>query len=319
MSLSPEKYTTKIKGYEKYHRDPLQEVFEKWIDLRRGTCKASSIQAYRYHLLHVIAFFDCRELSTYCQEDAVKLLNHLLNVKKLNPNVVRHMMRYFRFVMNYALDEGVMPYMPINWRKLPRIAPAKIDKVPFTYEEYQTVKAELAKEKYSKYWGDACAVAWHTGLRCGDVALMKMQMVDLRGNTIRSQTMKKSREREELEIPIEPELRPVLERLFLDRPIYDCEYLNARMAWSYKNYRRALIGEFRDACDACGLVKHSFHSFRHGFVTRLLNAGVDSIIISSITGQTIEQIQEYSHVSLSAKAAAMARSRGEGTMKVVEL
>lgn len=74
-------------------------------------------------------------------------------------------------------------------------------------------------------------------------------------------------------------------------------------------FTQVLVGQFRHICDDAGLKEHSFHSFRHGFVSRLVNAGVDPITIGSMTGQTIEQIQEYSHVSPQAKVNALAQSR----------
>lgn len=73
----------------------------------------------------------------------------------------------------------------------------------------------------------------------------------------------------------------------------------------YEHSRPVLPMEFRVICDAAGLPEHSFHSYRHGFVSRLLNQGVGHLVIASMTGHSLEQIETYAHVSADAKRAAL--------------
>jgi site-specific recombinase XerD len=72
--------------------------------------------------------------------------------------------------------------------------------------------------------------------------------------------------------------------------------------------RKSMVAQFRSLCKGVG-IPHSFHAFRHAFVTRLVNAGVDPLIIGSMTGQSREQIQAYAHVSNEAKCSALAKAR----------
>lgn len=319
MNTAADRHYARIPGYEHYAKDPLQVLFDKWLHKRRFTVKASTFATYKTLMSDVIGFAKGRLIVTMDQQWAESLLHYLLHQKQLNPNVVRNKLKYLRFVLTYGVDEGMFEKMPFSFKKLPRVQKARVDKRPFTYEQYLSVRQELCKDIYFAFLPDACAIAWHTGLRMSDVANMKRSLVDLKTCVIHSKTMKKSAEREMLEIPMEPDLQPVIHRLMNTPSAYETDMLIPRLSFVYLNERPTIIAQFRAACDAVGLPKHSFHSFRHSFVTRLLNAGIDSLIISSITGQSIEQIQEYAHVSIAAKMAAMARSRGESQVKVIEI
>jgi integrase len=314
------KYTTRIPGYEHYHQDEFQELFDKWIDKRRSTTKASSITAYTVLMNNVITFHKGRALSTINKEWALKLIHYLLHERELNPNVARRTLRFVKYILQFAEDEGMIPGMPFPWRQLPKIPKAKINKHPFTYEQYQAVRAELSKDKYCTFWPDTIAIGWHTGLRMSDVVNVRRSRIDLQAGILRSATMKKSAERELLEIPIEPDLRPILERLLSTPPGHDPDILQPHLHFIFTNERcEKMDMQFRRACDACGLPSHSFHSLRHSMVSRLLNAGVDSLIVSQITGHSIAQLAEYAHVTMDAKFAALARSRGGQNVKVIEL
>jgi integrase len=299
---------TPIPGYEHYeHRTPLELLYEDWLAPRKNTTKESTHGAYEDQMLPFFDHFKRRELRTFTHEDVVTVMNRMLK-KGLTGQVIVQKLQMFRRVLQWGVDTGKIDRMPLKWRLLPRIQCGKSEKLPFTYAEHQKVLEECAKERYHKFWAPACRIAWHTGLRMGDVAQIDINVVNFNAGVVYLGSMKKSTTREKLEIPIEPDLLPLLMELAKTAKERETPFLLHQMCTYYREQRSVLINVFREICDAVGF-RGSFHSYRHAFVTRLLNAGVDPITISSMTGQTLQIIQGYSHVSVNAKAVALAKSR----------
>jgi integrase len=204
---------------------------------------------------------------------------------------------------------------PIQRGRLPIPRTAGKKKPLFSLEQYEAVLAESARPLYRDYWPNAILIAWHTGLRCGDVCTLKWvplrphegSFVDLPNDQIVARPGKSTARRQRLEIPLSPELSRHLRLLYeLRDTSLGMDWVMPAMARDYRTGSRSeIIYGFRKICDACGLIEHSFHSFRHTFVSRLVRAGVSPIVIAEMTGQTLEVIQRYSRVGMEEKQAAL--------------
>lgn len=309
----------RIPGYEHYsprEKDPIGIVFQKWLDLRRHLIKQKTVVTHTSRMSHAITFFRGRPLQEWRKEDGAKYVEYLLKDRGLHPNRVRRCLQDLSGLLRFAMDEGMIEKMPFEFRKVPKPPYKPPQKVPFTYEEHQRVIAEFRRRQDNPrktgaytWWPAACSIAWHTGMRLGDIAQLKVEDVDFGRGIILNHTEKTSRVRNTIEIPIEPELRPILLELRNLSLENKNPFMLPMMCAVYLDDHSTISHGFREVCDAIDLPNHSFHSYRHGFVTRLLNAGVDPITVSSMTGQSLEIIKTYAHISNDAKAAALARSR----------
>lgn len=318
---------SRIPGYEHFAPpDPLQVLFDNWMGARivvEGTATS-----YKNRIGDAIVFFDHRKIDTWTLDDGKKYIEYLRKKRGNSNSEITEKLKMLRRVLVFALEDGLIAKMPFNFKRLPRIPKEKLIRVPFTWEEHNKLLETMRPTEQNPepnghyFWPDACRIAWHTGLRMSDVALMPLEAVQFDRMVIQVLTKKKRSRKEKLEIPIEPELKPVLEKLLENAKTHQQPSLIPAMAHLYTTSRTTLIKDFGRRCAEAGLKEHSFHCYRHGFITRLLNAGVDSLIICELTGNTLKEIQQYAHVSNDAKAKAMAMSRlsyAEKPADVIEL
>lgn len=277
--------------------------FESYLAFRACSVAGSSIDTYRQQ---VATFFRWMEEEGHTFDN---LETHHIAAwvtasvqEGARPGVVRAKLGVLKAFFAWAVGQGLRSVNPVDLSKMPKLRAGKALKVPFTADQYGKVLAEA-----EGFWPDACTIAWHTGLRMSDVACLKWASVDLPQRLLTVEPLKKRCFNEQLTIPMSDELHAALLVLWSERsspqfvlPAFQAEY----------GRRRAHCSRlFSRLCNKCGLSQHTFHSFRHGFVTRLLNNDVDPITICSMTGHTLEQLKEYAHVSVDAKRAALTKGQ----------
>lgn len=172
----------------------------------------------------------------------------------------------------------------------------------FTQDEYARIKKHCLniQNENQVFWHGAVVAAWNTGLRMHDIAYLHVDQVHLNEGRIVLVPNKTRRLAKAVEIPILPELDSELRKITC-APLFFPE-----MASSYdKHGNKVLSVQFGRILDGCGIEGKSFHSFRHRVSSALLNAGTPLSVVSSITGQTIQTLQRYSHAGSEQRAAAM--------------
>lgn len=155
-----------------------------------------------------------------------------------------------------------------------------------------------------------CLLALHTGLRMGDCCLLKWEDMDLDKGVISVTPMKTSRTSgRKVSIPIHPELA---DRLSAIRPDSPSGHVCPTKAEQYIRNRTEVCKRFLMLFHQCGISTTAerkpggahatctvgFHSFRHTWVSRSAEDGVDPITIREVVGwgsPAMERI--YTHVS----------------------
>lgn len=153
-----------------------------------------------------------------------------------------------------------------------------------------------AADKKGHGWGLACRIARHTGLRYGDVARLKWKQVDLAAGVIRLAPSKTARHGIGVAIPVCGSLRKALEAE--KRSDGDGEaWVLPEHAECYPNPWQGLPGAFADVLSAAKVSgRHTFHSWRHTFRTRLAEAGVSDEIAKRLGGWTVDKTaMRYDH------------------------
>lgn len=282
----------------------MKTLFDQYLEFLAGTITVSTAETRRTQLAHFFRHFKGVQPRELDGTAMAGWLEFELKTLQLNPNTVIGHVKEARRFLEWCKGQGLILINPAAG--LPKIRRAQVRKVPFTTEQYVKVLAYIQRADVEPYWHTAVVVAWHTGLRLSDVAAVAWANVDFDAWIVRSYPKKKESLREILYIPIEPELQQLLSRLVVEQ---STDWVNPRFKAMYDGYRTKLAAEFRTICDACLLPDHSFHSFRHGLVTRLIDAGVDPVTICSITGHSLDQLQEYAHVGIDAKRRAMEKAK----------
>ncbi len=307
-------------------RDTLISVaIEQFIGFYGGHWKnPRHIQA---RLDHFSKFFPSSTLGSITRDDLNRWIKHLL--LDANPNYVAQLMLTARRLYNWVAVDGL-----VNPFTLPSIIrPVKIhfEREPFTYEQYRRALEEAEKPRSSPYGygGDtasyvagALRIGFFTGLRLADVAHLAWvqsefgNWVDLEQDKIVAHPAKLRRYRQRIEIPLDPELRAWLVAAAADKEhdVWVLPTMHLTMIDCANSASRAI----RIVCQHAGL-SQTFHCFRHGFVSRMLNASIHPIVVGQMTGQSIETIARYSHISMDTKRRAMQAVRNQDERRTPEV
>ena len=151
----------------------------------------------------------------------------------------------------------------------------------FTADEVDRILA--AARTVGKGWPEVCELGLATGLRYGDIAMMRWD--EIGADAIRLTPRKTARRRISVAIPIIEPIRAILERL----PRRD-DYLFPNHAEAYERDSGAARKQlnFAEVLKAANLYLpgYSFHSFRHTAASRLAAAGVGIETRKRILGHT---------------------------------
>jgi integrase len=266
----------------------------------------------------VARFLDLdKKITHYTRADILALVQGW-QASGLKGVTIQNKLRWLTGVFKWAVDDELIAVSPVVRSRLPKITIENPNREPFSFGEFQRV-LEAVKSLTTidcEMWRGACTVGYYTGLRISDIADLMWEpdkdrmgtWVDFAEESITAHPKKRRKVGQRLEIPIEPELYQFLETLTADRRP-GRPWVLPYFHWRQETDRGDLADDFRKICDRLNLPNHSFHSFRHGFVTRLINAKVDPITVGSMTGQSVHQISRYAHVSNEAKVVALAQSR----------
>lgn len=259
-----------------------------------------------------------KKVVSFTRDDIAKWVKIARTEDNLRGRHIKNILGQVKSFFQFCVEDGLLPINPVQLRRLPTIPLEQVRRVPFTFEQYQRLHQVLARspDRYHDYWPLAITLGYYTGLRVGDCASLRWEFdQDGRGSRVNFDDeiiivypQKRDSVRQRLEIPMEREL---YERLLRWRNQKAGLTASPYVMPMFHGHRLAEVhsGYFRSMADEAGLPEHSFHSFRHGFVTRLINAGVDPVIIASMTGQSMEMIQRYAHVSPEAQRAALDQAR----------
>lgn len=166
---------------------------------------------------------------------------------------------------------------------------------PFTPEQEKAVIE--AADAIGKGWGLACRIARATGLRYGDVATLKWSEVDLDKGVLRLRPAKTARHGIDVIVPVCTAVRDALGALWAKQG-GTSEYVLPGHAEAYPHPHKGEPGAFSVVLTKAGVTggRHTFHSWRHTFRTRLAEAGVSDELAKRLGGWTEDKTaMRYDH------------------------
>lgn len=313
--------------HEVYHGDRTGEgdqtfayYCDSWLSANCTCLKISSLIKYERDIeKHIIPFFGMKQLCEITSEDVSAFTKMLLYERELSPKTVRNILALFRSIFMYArkktglwLPELEIVY-PRESRKAVRILSEK--------EETEFVRF-LAKEmdifKFGVY------MALRTGMRIGEICALKWCDISFEANTISicrtAQRIKSMDENTDTKtkivigtpksessnrvIPLMPDIAALCIRFCPTDP-ETFVLTGVDQCMDPRKLQRRLKGY----TERCGMEEVHFHTLRHTFATRCVEAGFDVKTLSEILGHSNIGItmNQYVHPNMDLKRENMSR------------
>lgn len=137
-----------------------------------------------------------------------------------------------------------------------------------------------------------------TGARKEEILSLKWENIDFNKNTIELLHTKSNKKRV---IPLAKSLRKILLKL---KNYNSSEYvfINPATGKRYVDIKKS----FNHAVEISGLKKFRFHDLRHTFATRLIEKGIDIVVVKELLGHaSIQTTMIYVHSDAERKANAI--------------
>lgn len=252
--------------------------------------RASTHEAYKRRLDQFVEWMDRKQLTKEVTSEWIEDLKI-----DLGGTSVRLHYRTIKQFLSWMFEMGYLTTVPLPKLILGNIE--EVEKIPITAMDHSKI---VICATGSEMWTYACVVAWATGFRLSDVALLLKKNVDLKARTVSRRTLKWGKL---VQIPLNDEATAVIRSQMNDST---SDYVCDDMAREYlTNQHHGLSTQFIRLAERAGVNK-SFHCYRHAFITRLLDNGADSVVISKMVGISIKQILTYAHPSLDTMRRALA-------------
>ena len=208
-----------------------------------------------------------------------------------------------RTALNSARRQGVIPTNVAEAVE----RPAVLERTKGTFTDPEVAMLVSAAEGE---WRTLVLVGNFSGLRLGDCAKLEWRGVDLTAGTITT-TMQKTGK--PITIPMHPSLLAHFETLAgTDAPE---PFVMPTLAHKHHGGRMGLSRSFLELMRKAGVAaedakgnQRSFHSFRHGFTSRLANAGIAPELRMKLTGHQSAAIhQGYTHLEMETLRGAVGK------------
>lgn len=299
---------------------------DSWLSVNSARLKPSSAAKYRMDMEnHIKPYFEGKLPCEIRPEEIEGFTRMLLTGKGLSPKTVRGILTLLRAVLSYMRKQSGenLPELEIAYPKESRKNARVLDK-----KEEAMLAMLLAQEMDSYKFG--VYLALRTGMRIGEVCALRWRDISFESAAISvcqtvlrlpqkqtdSETFRKDGFRTALVvgppksesslrvIPLMPDIAALCERFRPEDPEAFLLTGTARCMDPRKLQRR-----LKRYLEECGIPEAHFHTLRHTFATRCVEAGFDVKTLSDILGHSNIGITMnlYVHPDLDLKRENMSR------------
>ncbi|MCI8506281.1 MAG: site-specific integrase [Lachnospiraceae bacterium] len=301
-------------------KETFADYCDQWMEANRGCLKMSSQVKYSFELKnHIKPFFGARRPSGITPEMVDSFTQMLLHEKSLSVKTVRNILALFHSVFIYAQKRSGQ-----RLKKLELIYPKEQGRAirVLDREEEERLMRFLLREMDIYQLG--VYLAARTGMRIGEVCALRRCDICFQDNTISVRHTAQRLKAAEAEsgkktalvigppksgssfrtIPMMPDVAVLCARFCMEDPKTFLLTGTTRCMDP-----RTLQRRLKSYAEECGIEKLHFHTLRHTFATRCVEAGFDVKTLSEILGHSNIGItmNQYVHPSMDSKRENMSR------------
>lgn len=297
-----------------------QDWMEQWLSHYVVTVvKPKTAVAYadiaRNHIIPSLGGYELESLDVIELQKFVTYLlrrGNLVTLRGLSPNTVNGIITVVQGSLKTAFNLGLVPAYTANRIKRPK--PSEKSVTCFTVDEQKRIVSYILSNGKYKLYG--VVAAFFTGLRLGELLALTWDDVDFdksvlsvtktchdakSGRVINFPKTPSSKRA----VPISKQLLPLLKKLRRStRSLFVVSDKFGKPV-SVRSYQRS----FELLLAKLNIPRKCFHSIRHSFATRALEAGMDVKTLSEILGHKNASVtlNRYAHSLMEHKAEMMNR------------
>lgn len=327
LGLLTERQARKVIGqiYEISNREPLRndairDFFSRWLAGVKIECSAKTYQRYSIVTERLLQWLGPRSTLSLAHLSTTQLVSfrdHL--ARKYSPATVNLSLGAIRAALSKAFADSLVDVNEAT--RVPRLDEGntrrKQQRRPFTDPELRAILEAADTE-----WKGMVLCAAYTGMRLGDVSLLRWENVDLAGRELRFRSEKTNNSQV---IPLaEPFHRYLLEIAGTDDPqaplfprAFDTRRRDIPTGTLSNQFYRVMekagvvpkrthkkLKKGRDTARATGGL--GFHCLRHTATSLLKRAGASDVVAREIVGHETEAVSRtYSHIDMPTLRAAV--------------
>ena len=282
----------KVHGKYQYLSPEFKNIIDTYreMEIRRGAKKSRTIYGEASNAASFLYELQCAGISTVGEISQKSVISIFLN----DDGTLRRSCSYKKILA--AVFKVNVPTNPLLFNRLiaylPNLRESRKNIQYLTDEEIVEIKRTLAEPKFGLSRRDVAigTIALCYGLRCCDIAGLKLEEVDLVGEKISFCQQKTG---VPLELPLTTSVGNALyDYVTIERHKSDCEFVFLSESRPYEQLTAGSVCNIAARImKAAGIRQNvgdrkGFHIFRHRLATDLLGKGVAQPIISKITGHT---------------------------------
>ena len=292
---------------------PVADFLAEWLDGKTTTKSGGTSERYGSTIKAFLASLGTRSkvpVASIATRDVQKFV-HARIKQGFAPGTVRLDAKIVSAAFNRARREGLIDTNPADPVELP-------EKDSVERGTFNPVEIRMLVDAAEGEWKTLITAAYFTGARLSDCVRLEWSQISFSEGTV---SFKAKKTKDNLELPLHPELQAHLEALAGDTAE---KFVMPGMAGKGPGGRRGLSETFKTIVRRAGLDlqevqgggvrkinKRTFHSLRHSHVSGLANAGVSAELRMKITGHKSAEIHGgYTHHERAQLAAAMAKLPG---------
>ncbi|CAK7009690.1 MAG: Tyrosine recombinase XerC [Eubacterium sp.] len=292
----------------------------EWIGKRQQAVRLTSLKTYEsYERAHIIPFLGSQSLVSINNQRMLEFREHLKRKEKLAPKTIRDIQGHLIKILKDAKERGYIEALP----EAPKTA-LKIREKPVLSQSEQKILCETLKKDLNAK-SMAVLLSAGAGLRLGEVMGLNVGDVDLDAGVLRvrysRQRVKTEKEdktcviktalktgKSRRDIPLNTPLKQILKEYLKHSAKKD--FHKPLISWKEKKPidARTVQYYFTELKKSHQLDPSvTFHSLRHSFATRALEAGVDMQALSELMGHSSVAftLSCYGHCATEHKRAQM--------------
>lgn len=243
-----------------------------------------------YYIKIIMDYFGENTPAQKIQPHNVERFKEWLRIeRKLKNSSINRYLEIMSKVFNLGVDNELVSSNPV----------AKVKKLLEDNHKIRFLTAEEETRLFKhlpEFLKPIVITALQTGMRRGEILTLKWSNIDFEFGFIELLQTKSGKARK---IPISDKLRKVLESI--DR-VSEYVFINPDTGLPYVDIKKS----FNKAVAAAGIKNFRFHDLRHTVATRLVEKGIDLLVVMDILGHAkIETTMRYAHPTPKRKSDAI--------------